>query len=56
MTKKENTKKIKTKYWYRTDVYACVCCGREDKYRERVYEESLKGSFWKDDLCSFCRM
>jgi hypothetical protein len=55
---KKNTKKTSQKknvngekYWYATDVYACVLCGKEQKYRGRVYDESQKGIKWHDDLC-----
>ena len=27
----------KGKYWYQTDVYVCVLCGIEKKYKHRVY-------------------
>jgi hypothetical protein len=41
----------KRKYWYRTEKYVCVDCGKEETYRERVYDEVLKGTKWIDDLC-----
>ena len=41
----------KRKYWYRDDVYVCVLCGKETHYKERVYNESEKGTFWKEDAC-----
>ncbi len=41
----------KKKYWYATDVYCCVLCGRETKYRQRVYNENEKGIEWHDDVC-----
>lgn len=40
----------KRKYWYRDDVYVCVLCGKETHYKERVYNESEKGTFWKKML------
>jgi len=51
MAKPKLIKKEKRKYWYRTDAYACVLCGREEKYKERVYIEAEKGTFWHDDAC-----
>lgn len=44
-------KKEKKKYWYRTDIYSCVICGREKKYKERVYDKEKKGIHWHDDAC-----
>lgn len=41
----------KRKYWYRTTIRACVLCGYEDRYKERVYDESEKGTFWIDFAC-----
>ena len=35
----------KRKYWYRDDVEVCVLCGKETHNRERVYNESEKGTF-----------
>ena len=29
----------KPTYWYRLFTFVCPICGREDKYRERVYDE-----------------
>lgn len=26
------------KYWYITDIEECVLCGKEKKYRYRIYE------------------
>ena len=28
-----------SRYWYRVTVWVCPLCGREDRYRERVYTE-----------------
>ena len=47
--KKQHTGK--RKYWYTTDVYMCVLCGREKRYKERVYNESKKGTKYIDDAC-----
>jgi hypothetical protein len=33
----KNTKK-KNKYWYVTQVIECVLCGRQKKYKWRVYK------------------
>ncbi len=41
----------KKKYWYHTTVYACVLCGKETKYKERVYDKETAGTKWHDDLC-----
>ena len=41
----------KRKYWYRDDVEVCVLCGKETHNKERVYNESEKGTFWKEDAC-----
>ena len=40
------------KYWYRTDIYACVLCGRETKYRQRVYKKEESATYWHDDSCA----
>ena len=29
----------KPTYWYRVFTFVCPICGREDRYRERVYDE-----------------
>ena len=47
-------KKNKKKYWYASDIYCCVICGRELKYTERVYDEKQKGKRFFDDLCPRC--
>lgn len=47
-TLEKNTKK---KYWYLTEVYCCVLCGKETKYKNRVYRIEEKGVKWLDDLC-----
>lgn len=51
------TKKAK-KYWYVTEVTACVLCGREKRYRYRVYtkpkpQDKIK---YDEDACGehFC--
>jgi hypothetical protein len=41
----------KRKYWYHNDVEVCVLCGKETNHRERVYEESEKGTVWKEVAC-----
>jgi len=43
--------KNKKKYWYAIDVYVCVICGRETKYKERVYDENLKGTNYYEEAC-----
>ena len=42
---------VKKKYWYRDDVYVCVLCGVEKHNRQRVTDESKKGTHWHDDAC-----
>ncbi len=46
-------KKIKKeqKYWYVQDVYSCVLCGKERKYRYRVNKKPEFPINWKDDAC-----
>jgi len=39
------------KYWYKIDVYACVLCGKEDIYKERVYNKIEAGTKWHDYAC-----
>ena len=41
----------KRKYWYRADVEVCVLCGKETHNKERVYNESEKGTFWREGAC-----
>lgn len=41
----------KRKYWYRDDIEVCVICGKETHNKERVYNESEKGTFWKEGAC-----
>jgi len=41
----------KRKYWYRDDIEVCVLCGKETHNKERVYNESEKGTFWKEGAC-----
>lgn len=43
--------KPKRKYWYLLTIESCVLCGHETKYRERVYEEKLKGVNWTEKAC-----
>jgi hypothetical protein len=42
----------KRKFWYRTDVYACVLCGKEKIGRQRVYNKDERGTHWHDDACA----
>ncbi len=42
----------KRKYWYNTEIYGCVLCGKEKVGRERVYKEEQKGTHWHDYVCS----
>ena len=48
----KSTVASKRKYWYKTDVYACVLCGKEKVRRKRVLNEKDKGTHWYDDACS----
>lgn len=32
-------KKVSNKFWYITEITACVLCGREKKSKYRVYEK-----------------
>jgi hypothetical protein len=45
----------KNKYWYQTEVYICVLCGKEVKYKHRVYTPKPKRYefryLWYDDAC-----
>lgn len=41
----------KRKYWYRDDVEVCVLCGKETHNKKRVYNESEKGTFWREGAC-----
>lgn len=41
----------KPKYWYRTEITACVLCGHETKFKFRVYNQSEAGTYWADDAC-----
>ena len=43
--------KNKQKYWYRTYITECVLCGRDTKYRERVYDKKLRGIIYNQDAC-----
>jgi hypothetical protein len=40
-----------TKYWYITQVYCCVLCGKETKYKSRTQDETKKVFRLYDDLC-----
>jgi hypothetical protein len=51
--KNQNNKK---KYWYQTEIYVCVLCGKEQKYKQRTYLEINKGNKFIDDLCYSCQM
>lgn len=45
--------KTKQKYWYVTDVYACVLCGGESKYKHRVYVKPVMSINWSDTACDY---
>ena len=40
-----------TKYWYATDVYTCVLCGHEEKYKGKVYNKEEAGTRYFDEAC-----
>lgn len=42
---------VSRRFWYRKEVHSCVLCGREKIYKERVYDEKLKGVIWVDYAC-----
>ena len=44
----------KRKYYYIEEITSCVICGREKRYRQRVYEkpEPHLRVNWKEDACS----
>lgn len=42
---------LKIKYWYVTEIYACVLCGREIKSKYRVYIKPDRSIIWHDDAC-----
>lgn len=44
-------KKSKIKYWYRDNIDVCVLCGKETHFKERVFSEKDKGTFWKESAC-----
>jgi hypothetical protein len=43
----------KRKYYYIEEITSCVLCGREKRYRQRVYEkpEPQLRVTWKEDAC-----
>jgi hypothetical protein len=47
--KKEQKQKVK--YWYKDNIDVCVLCGKETHFRERVFSEKDKGTFWKESAC-----
>lgn len=42
---------VSRRFWYKKEVHSCVLCGREKIYKERVYDEKLKGVEWIDYAC-----
>jgi hypothetical protein len=46
----------KKKYWYKTDIYYCVLCGKEDRVKERIYSDKPKEpqerTIWYETACS----
>ena len=52
MKKKVKTQNVvKPKYWYRDNIDVCVLCGKETHNRERVYNESEKGTTVIETAC-----
>ena len=56
VTQMETEIRKKKGYWYKTTVYACVLCGHENRYRERIYdrpkpEDPNERLIWHDDAC-----
>lgn len=49
--KVKKQKLVKPKYWYRDNIDVCVLCGKETHNRERVYNESEKGTTMRDTAC-----
>ena len=47
----QKDKKPRLKYWYRTEIDVCVLCGKETKYRTRVYQIKDAGTFWNETRC-----
>lgn len=42
---KEDTQKIKRKYWIKFHIYECVLCGHTEEYRERIYDKSKPDNY-----------
>ena len=44
------------KYWYYTEIWTCVLCGAETKYKERKYtpkpENSSDRIIYHEDACN----
>lgn len=49
--KVKKQKLVKPKYWYRDTIYSCVLCSKDTHYRERVYNESEKGTTVIETAC-----
>lgn len=47
-----NKKKASKKYWYKTEVEYCVLCGREKKYKFRVFEKPKQKLYHKEFACA----
>ena len=53
-------KKLNNTYWYLITIYYCVICGKEDKYRERIYDKP-KPENWNErnifieNMCDKCK-
>jgi len=45
--------KMPRKYWYKTTIHYCPLCGREKRYRERVYTKPVQPYVIKEywDYC-----
>lgn len=41
----------KPKYWYKITIEECVLCGKQKKYKERVYKITEAGTFFTQYAC-----
>lgn len=47
-----NSINLEKKYWYSIDIYECVICGKQTKYKGRVYNENDKKTIHHQSACS----
>jgi len=54
-TQEKEVNTPKGKYWYHTEIWSCVLCGRETKYKERRYTPKPEyygdRNVWHDEAC-----